>query len=52
MIDVELDLFTDIDQYLFIEEAIRGGVAMISQRYARVNAPGMKITTLANAIAI
>ena len=41
MIDVKLDLFTDIDQYLFIEEAIRGGVAMISQRYARVNAPGM-----------
>ena len=32
MTDVELDLLTDIDQHLFIEEGIRGGVAMISHR--------------------
>ena len=41
MTDVELDLLTDIDQHLLIEEEIRGGVAMISHRYARTNAPGM-----------
>ena len=33
MKDVELDLVTDIDQHLLIEEGIRGGVAMISHRY-------------------
>ena len=42
MMDVELDLLTDIDQHLFIEEGIRRGVAMISYRYARVNTPGME----------
>ena len=42
MIDMELDLVTDIDQHLFIEEGIRGGVAMTSHQYARVNAPGME----------
>ena len=42
MTDVELDLLTDIDQHLFIEEEIREGVAMISYRYTRTNAPGME----------
>ena len=42
MTDVELDLLIDIDQHLFIEEGIRGGVAMVSHRYARANAPGME----------
>ena len=42
MTDVELDLLTDIDQHLFIEKGIRGGVAMISQQYTRANGPGME----------
>ena len=33
MTKVKIDLLTDIDQHLFVEEGIRGGVAMISQRY-------------------
>ena len=42
MTDEELDLLTDIDQHLFIEEGISGGMAMISHRYPRANAPGME----------
>ena len=42
MMDVELDLLTDIDQHLFIKEEIREGVAIISRRYARANAPDME----------
>ena len=49
MADLELDLLTDIDQHLFIEEEIRGGVAMISHRYARANAPGMENYEASNA---
>ena len=40
--DVELDLPTDIDQHSFIEEGIRGGVAMISHRYSQANTSGME----------
>ena len=46
MIDVELDLLTDIDQHLFIEEGIRGGMAMISHQYAQANSPAWKTKTL------
>ena len=42
MMDVELNLLTDIDQHLFIKESIRGGVAMINHRFARANSPGME----------
>ena len=36
---VELDLLTDPDAYLMIENSMRGGIASISQRYASANNP-------------
>ena len=40
MTDRDLDLLTNIDQQLLIEEGIRGGVAMISHQFAQTNASG------------
>ena len=37
MTKVKLQLLTDIDQYLFIEKGIRGGVSMITKRWAESN---------------
>ena len=42
MMGMELDLLTDIDQHLLIEEEIRGGVAMNNHLYAWTNAPSME----------
>jgi len=39
MTGVELELFQDPDMYLFVEEGLRGGVSMISHRYAEANNP-------------
>jgi hypothetical protein len=39
MTDVNLELFTDPDMHLFVEKGLRGGIAMISKRYAKANNP-------------
>lgn len=36
---VTLEFLTDIDQYLFFESHIRGGVSMITQRHSVANNP-------------
>jgi len=37
MTGAKLELFTEPEKHLFIENSIRGGVSMISNRYARAN---------------
>ena len=39
MTGVELELLTDPDMYLFVEEGLRGGISMITHRFARANNP-------------
>jgi hypothetical protein len=36
---VKLDLFTDPEMHLFLENAIRGGISTITHRYAKANNP-------------
>ena len=42
---VELELITDYDMYLFIEKGLRGGISMVSKRFAESNNKYFKITT-------
>ena len=37
--EVELDLLTDPDMYLMVENNLRGGIAVISKRHAQANNP-------------
>ena len=37
MTGITLELLTDIDKYLFFEQSIRGGIAMISNKYLKAN---------------
>ncbi|KAK3107749.1 hypothetical protein FSP39_021357 [Pinctada imbricata] len=39
MSEVQLELITDLEQYLMIEKGTRGGVSMITTRYAKANNP-------------
>ena len=40
--DVEVELITDVDMYQMIERGLRGGISMISHRYAKSNLPSQK----------
>ena len=42
MTGVRLELLTDPTKYTFFEKSIRGGVSVISNRYAKANNPYVK----------
>ena len=37
MTDVKLELIKEEDQYLFLEQGIRGGISTITKRFAKAN---------------
>ena len=42
MTGIELDLTSDIDMYLFIEEGMKSGISYIAKRYSKTNNTYMK----------
>ena len=39
---VTLDLLTEEDKFMFVEDGIRGGISMITHRYAKANHPDLE----------
>jgi len=39
---VRLELLTDVDVHLFIDQGTRGGISMVSKRFAKANNPYVK----------
>ena len=42
MTNIELELISDIDMYLFVEKGIRGGISYIAKKYSKANKKDIK----------